>query len=77
MVCTDECVKPSRTQAHCSAAGCHRTFGSVSAFDEHRVGGKCLDPEGRGLYVRDRIWRRPPDSRNVERFTRLREAEGR
>lgn len=28
--------------AHC--AGCHRHFGSVHAFDIHRVGDQCSDP---------------------------------
>lgn len=35
-------------QAHCGA--CHRSFNSVSAFDQHRRRDTCLDP----LDVRDR-----------------------
>lgn len=35
------------TRAHCKA--CHRTFTRVSAFDQHRVNGKCADPKRRGL----------------------------
>lgn len=29
-------------EAHCPT--CHRHFGSVSAFDKHRVAGSCADP---------------------------------
>jgi hypothetical protein len=40
---------------HCSAAGCHRTFTSITAFDAHRTGSHangerhCLDPATVGL----------------------------
>jgi hypothetical protein len=44
MTCTDTCVRPSPAQAHCAAAGCHHTFGSVRGFDRHRRAGACLDP---------------------------------
>ena len=38
MGCTVACRQPSPTNAHCGgASGCHRTFGSVSGFDKHRV----------------------------------------
>lgn len=33
----------------CHCAGCHRTFTGITAFDHHRVGGKCVDPAERGL----------------------------
>jgi hypothetical protein len=33
--CTAACRPPSPANAHCSV--CHRTFGSVSGFDKHRV----------------------------------------
>lgn len=42
MTCTPTCVKPSPSNAHCSA--CHETFGSVSGFDRHRRAGACVDP---------------------------------
>lgn len=29
----------------CHCSGCHRTFTGLSAFDLHRVGGQCNDPE--------------------------------
>jgi hypothetical protein len=34
---------------HCTAAGSHITFSSLSAFDQHRVAGQCHDPADRGL----------------------------
>lgn len=42
--CTRTCRQPGRNQAHCVAAGCHRSFASTAAFDAHRVGGHCVDP---------------------------------
>ncbi|MCW2768527.1 MAG: hypothetical protein JWO11_4486 [Nocardioides sp.] len=42
MTCTVGCLKPTPSQAHCSA--CHRTFGSVTGFDRHRRGGVCANP---------------------------------
>lgn len=45
-------------RAHCT--GCHRTFNSVSAFDRHRVGFKCLDPMDLGMRVDEKgIWSKP------------------
>jgi hypothetical protein len=29
----------------CHCASCHRTFTGVTAFDLHRTGGRCNDPE--------------------------------
>lgn len=44
--------------AHCSA--CHRTFGSVSGFDQHRLRGHCAEPAERGLLLDTLgIWRLP------------------
>jgi hypothetical protein len=43
MTCTDDCIHPSQSQAHCGS-GCHRSFGGVSGFDAHRRGGRCVDP---------------------------------
>jgi len=34
----------SLTEAHCAAVGCHCHFGSVAAFDVHRVGGQRVNP---------------------------------
>ena len=39
--------------AHCGAE-CHLTFTSLSAFDRHRRGGKCLDPDEVGLVMKER-----------------------
>jgi len=53
------------TKCHCSAVGCHRTFGSIFGFDAHRQAepGHCTDPaalrtkDGRPvLELRDGIW---------------------
>lgn len=55
--------------AHCG--GCHRTFGGVTLFDQHRSvegeHGACLDPaqlrgkDGQQLaYYRDGVWHGPP-----------------
>lgn len=38
--CTDDCRPPRGRHAHC--ASCHRTFNSVSTFDEHRLRGACV-----------------------------------
>lgn len=57
MSCLPTCRRPAGRQAHCGA--CHRTFGSVTAFDEHRRGGTCLDPADAGMVDRDGVWRRP------------------
>lgn len=48
MTCTTTCVKPSPSQAHCAAEGCHTTFGGISGFDRHRRDGQCLTPEAIG-----------------------------
>jgi hypothetical protein len=37
-----------RSHASC----CHRTFSSLSAFDAHRKGGRCNNPEDVGLIAR-------------------------
>jgi hypothetical protein len=42
MNCTNACVQPSPSNAHC--ASCHLTFGSVRGFDLHRRGGGCRYP---------------------------------
>jgi hypothetical protein len=61
MSCRPTCIQPSPSNAHCGA--CHRTFGSVSAFDRHRRGEQCLSPLTIGLHAdRGGIWRYPaPD----------------
>lgn len=63
MTCQPACRRPTGRQAHCGA--CHRTFGGVTGFDEHRRGGQCSDPatigleERRGDPEQPGIWRRP------------------
>jgi hypothetical protein len=42
--------------AHCT--GCHKTFKSVNAFDQHRKAGKCLDPASIGMSEKDGVWRK-------------------
>jgi hypothetical protein len=39
-----------RSHASC----CHRTFSSLSAFDQHRKGLRCNDPESVGLVAREK-----------------------
>ena len=62
-------------RVHCIS--CHRTFNSVSGFDEHRRGFKCTDPLEIGMKMSDLgIWARPmPEnailSYAVKRRTRL------
>jgi len=37
--------------AHC--ATCHKTFAGVGAFDYHRNGGACRDPQTAGMHLTD------------------------
>lgn len=48
--------------AHCAAAKCHRTFGSVTAFDKHRKSGTCQHPLVVGMQwsARRRCWTAKP-----------------
>jgi hypothetical protein len=39
----------------CHAKCCHRTFSSLSGFDQHRVGAQCCDPKTRGLVPISRL----------------------
>lgn len=55
MACTTECRKPTPAQAHCTV--CHETFGGVTMFDRHRVGGRCLPPDQCRMVDRDGVWR--------------------
>jgi hypothetical protein len=57
--CTATCHRPSQSQAHCGAAGCHRTFRNVDHFDRHRRDGTCVDPATLGMVEVDRIWASP------------------
>lgn len=49
-----------RSHASC----CHRTFSSLSAFDQHRKGLRCNNPEDVGLVAREKpygtLWGWPP-----------------
>ncbi len=87
--CTDGCKNPTPAQAHCKT--CHRTFGGVTGFDQHRhklghrqVGPMaiCLDPGSFGYVERDGVWREPMDHQKVALFNsrvhgkRGREREG-
>lgn len=61
MTCTTKCRRAAPSQAHCGV--CHRTFGGVKGFDEHRRDGQCLDPAARGMTQVNGIWRRIDPSR--------------
>ena len=70
--CVETCLKPTPAQAHCPT--CHRHFGGVTAFDDHRSNGICIDPgsilrDGEPLYVQmEGIWRKPMDQEKVAEF---------
>lgn len=70
--CTDECKKPTPFQAHCGSVGCHRTFGGIGGFDQHRIGDVdkriCRDPTTFGYVLRDGVWREPMDHDKVAQF---------
>lgn len=57
--CTPDCKSPTPAQAHCAAAGCHRTFGGVTGFDKHRDNGACIDPATLGMTEIAGVWRVP------------------
>lgn len=57
--CAADCRRPSPSQAHCAAAGCHRTFGSVTDFDRHRRAGERVDPAALGLVEVAGLWASP------------------
>jgi hypothetical protein len=61
--CGPNCQRPTRSQAHCAARGCHRTFGGVGNFDRHRRDGKCLLPSELGMVLKQGIWRVPMSDR--------------
>ena len=54
MSCTDSCplLHWGNRRSHCGS--CHKTFTSVSPFDLHRRGGRCVIPEG--MTERDGLW---------------------
>jgi hypothetical protein len=64
--CADTCVRPTPAQAHCTV--CHEPFGSISAFDRHRVDGWCRDPASRGLEQINGKWRRPMPVGTAQRW---------
>jgi len=68
MTCTNDCQRPTPTQAHCGA--CHHTFGGVSGFDRHRRDGRCLDPVSLGLSEVKRVWRWPLSPGAAARYSR-------
>jgi hypothetical protein len=50
---------PGTARCHCS--GCHQTFSAITAFDRHRVDGRCQDPHIRDLEYDEaaQVWRSP------------------
>lgn len=71
--CSDTCVRPTPSQAHCAALGCHQTFGGVRGFDEHRKDGRCLNPASLGMVRSDLgIWRTPMSDEARERLEAVR-----
>jgi hypothetical protein len=47
---------------------CHKTFGGLRAFDEHRKGGACRDITALGYIEKDGIWRSDRDHGQVAAF---------
>jgi hypothetical protein len=67
--CGNTCVRPTPSQAHCAALGCHRTFGGVTGFDAHRKDGECINPTTLGMVLSDHgIWRTPMSDEARERL---------
>lgn len=69
--CDRTCRAPGASHAHCGA--CHRTFGSVSDFDRHRVDGghgegRCTHPAGLGLTEHLGLWASPERHANDARL---------
>jgi hypothetical protein len=58
MACNENCrrPRPASAESHCSAEGCHVSFGGPSFFDRHRRDGECLDPADIGLIEQDGVW---------------------
>lgn len=69
--CDAGCKRPTKTQAHCAARGCHRTFGGVGNFDRHRRDGRCLPPETLGMSLVAEIWRVPMTDAVRQSFSRV------
>ncbi len=57
--------------ATCHCSGCHHTFSTERAFAQHRVRGRCQDPEARGLVKVSRAhwvgWAFPAQAARLER----------
>ena len=77
---TLKCPSP-RGERMCHCAGCHLTFASPSAFDDHQTitnGPACRDPEACGLVLRERsgisIWGHPIDEAAMARLAARRMA---
>ena len=77
MSCVPTCVRPTPAQAHCAAADCHRTFGSVTGFDRHRRDGACVDPATLGMSETGGVWRIPVPEADRARLARIRNADSR
>lgn len=68
--CTTECGRVAPSWAHCAA--CHRTFGGVRGFDDHRRDGQCIDPSTLGMVEGDAgVWRVPLSEAAAARLTAL------
>jgi hypothetical protein len=72
VTCSPTCKIPTPAQAHCSV--CHRTFGGVYGFDRHRHDGRCLDPAGLHMILRDGVWRAEMTDRKRAQLDALRGA---
>lgn len=70
----NNCQRPTPSQAHCTV--CHRTFGGIRGFDQHRSHGNCLPPEALGMVERGGIWRTPMEEGVAERLRGARDQRG-
>lgn len=72
--CTTGCGRVAPSWARCAA--CHRTFGGVRGFDDHRRDGQCLNPADLGMTRGDAgIWRVPMTDADAARLTAHRNGE--
>jgi hypothetical protein len=42
------------TRCHCSR--CHRTFATITVFDRHQIGSRCVDPTAIHARLSEGIW---------------------
>lgn len=67
--CTPGCSHPRPTGNRCLCTVCHEVFSGVTAFDNHRKDGWCLDPSAIGLKLRENgVWGREMAQEDLARL---------